>query len=324
MKTASNLPPTGCDRRLVVAVLTFRRPYELGRILPVLVDQVAAVAADAELLVIDNDPKASAAELVSTFDSARYFHEPRPGIAAARNRALDEAISRGAQALVFIDDDEIPGSEWLSTLVAAWVRWGCAAVSGPVISIFDRQPRPWILASRAFEPRIVATGAEVPGAATNNLLLDIRQVLQMGLRFDDRLGLTGGEDTMFTHQLVAAGGQIRWCAEAVVLEPVLPSRATRRWVLRRSFRAGASWSGMELTLAGGKYGRSITRLKLTAKSVVNSAVGALTFLVGISTGNVARQARGACKVLSYLGLFVGAVGCSYAEYRRPRGTNGDH
>ena len=67
-------------------------------------------------------------------------------------------------------------------------------------------------------------------AHSNNLLLDLRWSRRLGLRFDPRFGLTGGEDTMFTHDLVGRGGTIVWCDEAVVRESVPADRATRSWV----------------------------------------------------------------------------------------------
>ena len=64
--------------------------------------------------------------------------------------------------------------------------------------------------------RFDATGTRLEVAATNNLLLDLRAVRAAGLRFDVDLGTQGGEDTLFTRQLVASGGLLTWCAEAAL------------------------------------------------------------------------------------------------------------
>lgn len=302
--------------RVVVAVLTFRRPSELARVLPLLLDQAEELGDEAGVLVVDNDPMGGARPVVQSHSGARYVHEPRPGIAAARNRALDEAATVGANALVFIDDDELPGECWLTRMVACWREWGCAAVSGPVLSTFDATPDPWVLASGAFDPRDRATGTAVPGAATNNLLLDCATVRDLALRFDERLGLSGGEDTMFSHQLVARGGEIRWCAEAAVREPVSAHRATRRWVLTRAYRAGTSWSAMELSLACGRRGRAVARLSLAGRALVKAPLGAGQWLAGVILSSVRMRARGACELASYSGLLAGAFGASFSEYRR--------
>lgn len=312
---------TGHPRaHVLIAVLTFRRPRELARVLPALLDQARGLGESAGVLVVDNDPDGGARALAESFGGVAYVHEPQPGIAAARNRALNEAAAWQADALVFIDDDEMPGEQWLSRLVDSWHEWGCAAVSGPVLSTFETAPDPWVQASGAFDPRHRPTGAAVPGAATNNLLLDCTALHELGLRFDERLGLSGGEDTMFTHQLVALGGEIRWCAEAAVLEPVAPDRATRRWVLTRAYRAGTSWSAMELSLARGRGGRLVTRLDLLVRALVKGSLGAGQLLAGVVLRNVSMSARGACELASYGGLLAGAFGASFAEYRRGRPT----
>ena len=81
-------------------------------------------------------------------------------------------------------------------------------------------------------------------AATNNLLLDLDGIRRLGLSFDERFGLTGGSDSMFTLQLTRRGGTIRWAEDAVVVEQEDPARLTRSWLLmlssgRQHLRAGA-------------------------------------------------------------------------------------
>ena len=310
--------PSATPLYVVVAMLTFRRPDCLDRALPLLAEQAGELSPPATIVIVDNDPAGGARGQVEQWAAqrVRYVHEPRPGIAAARNRALTEGYSLDADALVFIDDDELPSKQWLSSVVDAWARWKCAAVAGPVVAHFEQQVDPWIMASQAFDRRMHATGDTVSGAATHNLLLDLQSVRQLDLRFDERLGLTGGEDTMFSHQLIDRGGVIRWCDEAEVIEPVPSVRLTRRWVLRRAYRAGTSWSRMELALARTPRRTLERRLVLAARGVVKLTGGAGLWLAGLATRNVARQARGAGRAASYAGLLAGAFGLSLREYRR--------
>ena len=78
---------------VVVAVLTYRRPDDLAAALPALVEQARAYGDRASVLAVDNDPDGGAAEAVAAADAGvRYVHEPTPGIAAARNAALDAAV----------------------------------------------------------------------------------------------------------------------------------------------------------------------------------------------------------------------------------------
>ena len=49
-------------------------------------------------------------------------------------------------------------------------------------------------------------------------MLDLNQVRAFGVEFDPIFGLSGGSDTLFTRQLVAAGGELIWCDSAPVVE----------------------------------------------------------------------------------------------------------
>src|SRR5688572_28925452 len=96
----------------VVAVLTYRRTELPPGLLTDLVAQAATITPAAEILVVDNDPDGGAADVVRRWADrgVRYVHEPRPGISAARNRALTESVA--ADVLVFFDDDERPCADW--------------------------------------------------------------------------------------------------------------------------------------------------------------------------------------------------------------------
>ena len=129
---------------VVVAVLTYRRPEDLEAVLPLVAEQAAACEPPARVLVVDNDPGASARPAVegSALERVSYAWEPQPGIAAARNRALLEAA--GDDVLVFLDDDERPGPGWLQHLLDVRAATGSAGVVGPVVSSFATAPDPWI------------------------------------------------------------------------------------------------------------------------------------------------------------------------------------
>jgi len=302
---------------VVIAVATFRRPDCLARILPRLVEQAGQLGAAASVLVVDNDPDGGAAHYVRSIASqtVRYVHEPRPGIAAARNRALDE--SAAADVVVFIDDDEEPGPRWLQTLVGRWAEWRCAAVTGPVVATFDGgRPDPWVLASGVFDRRSRMTGEYLRGAASNNLLLDVAQLRGHGLRFDDRYGLTGGSDTRLTHQLVAQGGVIRWVDDAEVVDHIPAARATRSWVLNRSLRTSNDWSRVALDLAPGRRTRVRERAELTLRALVRLLRGTRRWTLGVLLGDTPRRARGLVEIVEAVGMGLGAYGCVASEYHR--------
>lgn len=298
--------------RVAVAVPTYRRPDHLARLLPVLVEQCLGLTA--RILVVDNDPSGGAEDVVRPWSHAvSYLHEPAPGIAAARNRALDAAA--GDDVLVFIDDDELPGPGWPAELVRRWVEWRCTAVAAPVRWDLTVDA-PWARASAVLRRSRRPTGATVQGAATNNLLLDVAATRALGLRFDERFGLSGGEDTMFTRLLVRRGGTIRWCDEAEVVEPVPAHRATRRWLLRRTFRAGTTWSRIHLLLAGPRLRRERARLGLLGRGVLRIATGSLRLAAGAAGRHLDDRAQGLCTLASGAGMVLGALGYTHQEYTR--------
>ena len=344
---------------LTIAMLTYRRNDYLAQVIPELLaqaDDVCDAQTTASVLIVDNDPQAGARAVVEAARAALaggqteaaeppeqavlsepsgsadsdaaatsrlvYVHEPEPGIVAGRNRALSQA--HGSDALVFIDDDEIPSPGWLKALVSTWRAQGCAAVTGPTPPTFEVAPSAWVTASGAFDSWEAADGAQVRSADTGNLLLDLAVVEGLGLRFDPRYGLTGGEDSLFTRQLTRAGGVIRFAAGAVVTKRVPAARARRTWVLERSLRSGSSWARVRIDTAapdGGASGR-LARLRLRlgygAKGLAKAGIDGARAGVARIRGDVPAQARYEVSSRGGLGMVVGALGVHVREYGRPR------
>ncbi|MGI3784512.1 MAG: glycosyltransferase family 2 protein [Janthinobacterium lividum] len=303
---------------VVVAVATYRRPAALARLLPELVDQVQAYAGPASVVVVDNDPVGGARSAVAGWadQGVCYVHEPRPGIAAARNRAL--ASSGGAALLLFVDDDGLPTSGWLDRMVAAWRHWRPTAVAGPAVPRFEQgEPDAWVAGSGVFDRTVRKTGTLVGGASTSNLLLDLARLRAYGLTFDDAFGLSGGSDSMLTHAIVAAGGEIRWCDDAEVLDFHSPDRMTHTWVRRRSYRTGNGWSRVALALSRPGLPRFVERLELVVRGLVRGATGLANQARGAAGGDVGLRALGACQVSTAAGVLGGAVGLVRVEYGRP-------
>ena len=335
---------------LTIAMLTYRRNDYLAQVIPELLaqaDDVCDAQTTASVLIVDNDPQAGARAVVEAARAALggeqpeaaeasgvadsdavamsrlvYVHEPEPGIVAGRNRALSQA--HGSDALVFIDDDEIPSPGWLKALVSTWRAQGCAAVTGPTPPTFEVAPSAWVTASGAFDSWEAADGDQVRSADTGNLLLDLAVVEGLGLRFDPRYGLTGGEDSLFTRQLTRAGGVIRFAAGAVVTKRVPAARARRTWVLERSLRSGSSWARVRIDTAapdGGASGR-LARLRLRlgygAKGLAKAGIDGARAGVARIRGDVPAQARYEVSSRGGLGMVVGALGVHVREYGRPR------
>jgi succinoglycan biosynthesis protein ExoM len=313
---------------LTVAVLTYNRPEKLRLGLPLIMKQIQQLNSDvrtqvsADVLVIDNDPAASAEPVARSNESERlrYVVEPEPGISAGRNRALDETIDR--DLLVFIDDDEQPREGWLTALLDTWCDTRAAAVMGRVVSKFEGDLDPWIAAGEFFRRRRMKTGTEIAVAAAGNLLLDLRQVRPVGIRFDNNLGLSGGEDTLFSKMLVRQGLRMVWCDESVADDHVAADRVTREWVRRRAWSHGNTASLIDLYLADGAAGRLRVRGVAACRGLLRVAGGIGRYAFGLATRSPRHQARGMRTAGRGAGMIVGAAGLVYQEYARDAGSLG--
>lgn len=318
-------------QNIVVGLATFRRPELLAGLLPRLLEQIEQAAAalpertELGIVVVDNDPAGSAREVVEAAGDprVRYALESVPGISSARNRVLDEA--HDADVLVFLDDDETPHPGWLAHLLRTHREHDADAVSGPVHAVFEGGADPWVAAGEYYlgqRREGFPTGTVLRRAATNNLLLDMAAVRRAGLRFDERFGMSGGEDSLFTGQLTAAGGRIVLCAEAVVDDLVPRERNTRSFNLARRRAQAATHVRVDQELASsrGERARNAARWLVTGSGQL--AKGGVLAVLGRATGDLRLRAQGESRVASGLGVLGGCVGVVSSPYARTRARAG--
>jgi hypothetical protein len=244
--------------RVAVCIATHRRPDGLRRLLQSLEHLTFRDGADPDVrvIVVDNDPASAAGiDVCGTMSGFRWpleaLPEPRKGISFARNRALGRALELGVDAIIFVDDDEVPEPEWLEGLLQVHRASGPEIVTGPVEPWFEEAVPDWIVRGNFFDRGRFPTGTELPFARTGNLLLDAHFLKASGLRFDDRFGLSGGEDTLLTLKLKQLGARIVWADNAAVRESVPSTRASAGYILRRSYLAGNNWTRIQCLLNPG-------------------------------------------------------------------------
>jgi len=230
---------------VTVCICTFRRPELLSRTLEALIGQETAERFSYDVVVSDNDQERSAFEIVSLFAQKApiriaYCTEPRQNIALARNLALAQA---GGEFVAFIDDDEIPGRDWLLRLLETCERLSCDGVLGPVTPYFDNAPPQWIVKGGFFDRPNHPTGLLLhwTDCRTGNVLFRRAILHSEAEPFRSQFG-TGGEDTDFFHRMSEHGFQFLWCAEAPVRELVPPFRCRRRFLLKRALLRGSNFS----------------------------------------------------------------------------------
>lgn len=303
----------------MLTALTYRRVDRLETLIPELLEQArsASDVAQVRILIVDNDPAGSARPVVEAFvadGSILYENETTPGIAVARNRALD--VAKDSDYLVFIDDDEVPSPGWLPSLITTQVTYGGAGAFGPVIARYAVEPDPFITAGQFFVRPRWDTGAKRYVGYSSNVLINMSRVLERGLRFDESLGMRGGEDTLFTTELARVGEPFRWDDNAVVFDLVPTERMTRKWVLQRRFGFGTVRSLVALSQEPTAARRVRRRCILVAQGGVRMVAGSARFTAGRVSGSIVNEALGLRTFSQGRGLLAGAFGRSHAEYER--------
>jgi glycosyltransferase involved in cell wall biosynthesis len=310
--------------RIALCICTFRRPDSLARTLRSLAVQVLVSVRpeDITVIVIDNDPDGTAADVCSGSAYAgpgalRYILAPERGLSNARNASLDAAAVCGAKFLAFIDDDQMADPAWLESLYLRLKESGADAVVGPVLPLFSKMPPAYMIEGGFFAKSLPHRDGFTQDAYTGNLLLDRTSERAHDLRFDPRYNETGGEDTLFFNALLNRGGRIAWAEHAVVWETIPRHRANLSWLARRWYRTGTveaqlgaydarSWRGRARSL-----GMGIVRLGAGALLITWAALLGGPSRRAAMTGRLYTLARGA-------GLVASAFGFGYREYASKR------
>ncbi|MEZ6023957.1 MAG: glycosyltransferase family 2 protein [Hyphomonadaceae bacterium] len=118
--------------KVSILIPTFRRPESFLRAARSVFAQTGVDGV--ELIAIDNSPEGSTLDTFRALQAVapiplRWAHEPKPGVAQARNAALK--LAQGA-LVAWLDDDEEAAPHWLAALIAARRETGAQSVFGPV------------------------------------------------------------------------------------------------------------------------------------------------------------------------------------------------
>ena len=215
-----------------VAICTRERPEDLARALQAV---VALRPAPEAILVIDNNPITTRTrEVVERFPAVRYVREDRPGLDAARNRALAEAATT---IVAFTDDDAVPEADWLHHLLAPFADPRVWCTTGLTLPLeLETRAQEWFERhspfGRGFDRRLFDGTRHDPLAASRvgagaNMAVRRSVLADLG-GFDEALDAgtlsrSGGDHEMFG-RLLAAGHRI-------VYEPAAVSwhRHRRSW-----------------------------------------------------------------------------------------------
>jgi glycosyltransferase involved in cell wall biosynthesis len=248
--------------------------------------------------VADNDANQSAKSAVSGFAglSVTYCVEERQNIALARNKAIS---AKASDFIAFIDDDELPPSDWLLRLFNLCETSKAAGVLGPVHPRFEVTPPNWLLKGRFYERPTHPTGSKLEwrNCRTGNVLF--RRSILDGVDpvFRPEYG-SGGEDRDFFRRMIERGHTFVWCDEAAVHEIVPAIRWDRKFMLKRALLRGKM---------------SLNETGANPKAIAKSVAGVLAHFLALPFAAIIGQHRLMRHLISlcdHAGKILAALKCN--------------
>lgn len=309
--------------RIVIGLCTHSRPIMLSRCLESLAKQSAPAGFSVSIVVVDNEPTQNNRDLVEDFARQcplpiHYRHEPRRGIAFARNAVLDEALTLEADWIAMLDDDETAAPDWIECLMAPEYL-ATPILMGRQVFVYPEEMPFWTKPKPAMRRRDVE-GIERDRAFTNNVRFSISLVLA-GLRFREDLALTSGEDTDFFARAHASGFRIRHTTKAVTFEEAHPDRHTLSAQVYRSYWEAASETRRQLASQPGRrvyWSNAYLALRAWLIGLGRLSIGPFFVVAGLDKAK-RRIVSGAKKMGSGAGLLAGLLGIRPSPYRNISG-----
>lgn len=183
-------------------------------------------------------------------------------LAAARNAAADRAVELGAELLVFLDADCVPGPELMDRYRAAAEQHPDAVLCGPVTylppdaTVDDPAALAAATAPHPARPAPEPGRVQLAGPEEYPLFWSLSFALTagrwaVGPRFEESYQGYGGEDTDFACALRAAGVPLAWVGGAHAYHQYHPT-SSPPWqhlddILRNGARFAARWGWWPMT-----------------------------------------------------------------------------
>ncbi|WP_419251761.1 glycosyltransferase family 2 protein [Caulobacter sp. ErkDOM-YI] len=227
---------------VTVMIPTQRRLGGLAVAVRSVLAQRAVDFAALEIIVVDNDQVPSAQVTIEALAQGaacplHYVHEPRAGVANARNAGMAKA---SGALIAFLDDDEEAPEGWLAALLAAQLRYDADVVFGPVRA---RAPDS-VAEHRDYLERFFSRLGPAQAGVIDHYygcgdsLLRRAALPDPVSPFAAERNQIGGEDDMLFGQMKAAGATFAWEPAAWVWEDPVPDRLTLDYTLARAFAYG--------------------------------------------------------------------------------------
>lgn len=202
-----------------------------------------------EIVVVDNASTDDTRETVAglskrTPANIRYVYETRPGLHWGRHAGARAAQGR---ILAFIDDDCLPESIWLESLVQAYAEFKPDAAGGKILIRWDQPPPSWVITYESVLGRIdlgtqtrFLTQRESIYGGNFSILRD--RLFEIGGFNPDQVGdyLVGDGEIGLCRKIHEAGWKMLWVASAMVWHQQTIERNGNLRDLKRRFSNNGS------------------------------------------------------------------------------------
>jgi succinoglycan biosynthesis protein ExoM len=253
-----------------ICICTFRRTPLLQELLRACALLHLPEGWTVAVFVVDNDDQKSARPAVLQAAALRgipfhYDVEPVRNIALSRNRVTGNALAHGCSLLALIDDDELPGPDWLVDLHQGLVAHDCSGVLGPVLPRFDFPPPAWMVRSGFLRRTFESPGTPLPWAKTRtgNVLFRASVLDGEPRPFDPAFGRSGGEDLDFFKRMIGKGHRFVGVNHGAVQEFIPRERARVSHLLNRAYLQGNTNVVLERKYGAGK----LNQFRMSGKSL---------------------------------------------------------
>jgi len=234
---------------------TYKRPDLLKNLLESIKNQKINDSINIEVIVVDNDPAVSGEPVIKSFSDSqqvkfKYFKQPEKNISLTRNKAVAESTG---EWIAFIDDDGYADDNWISNYLNCLKTYPADGAFGQVIPYFEENVPQWIINGGFFDRLNQQTGEISKFTRTTNCLIRAEQLRSLHVPFNPKFGLTGGEDVDLFSRLKAKGARFIYCKEAIVYDFVPRDRATLKWLSKRTFRTGLTFTEGIIYRSGNRF-----------------------------------------------------------------------
>lgn len=319
--------------KIVIAIPTRRRPEMLMSCLKSISTLAVPQDCNLQVVVVENDTfsvcrslVSSMADLYPKLQNLVYRHEPRVGISVARNACVQIAIELSADVLAFLDDDETVTPNWLLAHIEAMSKANSELLGGPVRLAEPDYKMGWINRfmfnalqyhylenERKARERANIESSKKTKIYTNNWICKMSVFKNYNLKFNEELGLAGGEDTEFYNNCIDKGVKTNWVSNAIVWDHLPKERLSVNYQFRR-YRDQAN-----VELHYKMKSKSISRLKIfgsiLTKCLTAPFIAALIFF---------SPHKYAIKMVQILGCVKGRLdalaGKTHTHYKVTTGT----